>query len=121
MLFVDSYKQITYICSIQNLDRTRVIQLFLQGDEKKESKLDMTREAAQKRNAKAFGVNSAVAMRKKFNVSQDRKSNKEFIPVVKNQSDEPPPLIVALVGPPKVGKSTLIKSLIKVRYLLLSI
>ena len=74
----------------------------------------MTREAAQKRNAKAFGVNSAVAMRKKFNVSQDRKNNKEFIPVVKNQSDEPPPLIVALVGPPKVGKSTLIRSLIKV-------
>jgi len=87
---------------------------LLPGDEKKkESKLDMNREVAQKRNAKAFGVNSAVAMRKKFNVAQDRKSNREFIPVVKNQSDEPPPLIVALVGPPKVGKSTLIRSLIK--------
>ena len=92
------------------------LELFnLLGDEKKETKLDMSREAAQKRNAKAFGVNSAVAMRKKFNVSQDRKNNKEFIPLVKNQSDEPPPLIVALVGPPKVGKSTLIRSLIKVR------
>ena len=76
--------------------------------------MDMSREAAKKRNAKAFGVNSAVAMRKKFNHSQDIKNLKEYIPVVKNQTDEPPPLIVALVGPPKVGKSTLIRSLIKV-------
>ena len=76
--------------------------------------MDMSRDAAKKRNAKAFGVNSAVAMRKKFNHSQDVKNLKEYIPVVKNQTDEPPPLIVALVGPPKVGKSTLIRSLIKV-------
>ena len=33
--------------------------------------------------------------------------------MVKNQTDDPPPIIVAVVGPSKVGKSTLIRSLVK--------
>ena len=52
-------------------------------------------------------------MNKGFRLAQDRKSNKTFIPVVKRETDEPPPIIVAIVGPAKVGKSTLVRSLVK--------
>ncbi|CBY24705.1 unnamed protein product [Oikopleura dioica] len=52
-------------------------------------------------------------MNKGFRLAQDRKSNKIFIPVVKRETDEPPPIIVAIVGPAKVGKSTLVRSLVK--------
>ena len=52
-------------------------------------------------------------MNKGFRLAQDRKRNKTFIPVVKRETDEPPPIIVAIVGPAKVGKSTLVRSLVK--------
>lgn len=41
------------------------------------------------------------------------KTKKHHIPVVDRTPLEPPPVVVAVVGPPKVGKSTLIKCLIK--------
>lgn len=47
------------------------------------------------------------------NRTQDLKRKKEHVPVVDRTPLEPPPILVAVVGPPKVGKSTLIKSLIK--------
>jgi len=33
--------------------------------------------------------------------------------VVDRQVEEPPPVLVAVVGPPKVGKSTLVQCLVK--------
>ena len=72
--------------------------------------------AAKKRNPKAFGVNSSDSMRKMFARNQDVKNLKQYIPIVNKDPDEPPPIVVAIVGPPKVGKSTLMRSLIKVNY-----
>lgn len=43
----------------------------------------------------------------------DIKEKKVHDPVVDRTPLEPPPIIVAIVGPPKVGKSTLMKGLIK--------
>ncbi|OXB68053.1 hypothetical protein ASZ78_003294 [Callipepla squamata] len=45
--------------------------------------------------------------------TQDLKTKKHHIPVVDRTPLEPPPVVVVVVGPPKVGKSTLIKCLIK--------
>lgn len=45
--------------------------------------------------------------------TQDLKTKKHHIPVVDRTPLEPPPVVVVVVGPPKVGKSTVIKCLIK--------
>lgn len=43
----------------------------------------------------------------------DIQERKKHIPVVDRTPLEPPPILVAVVGPPKVGKTTLIQCLIK--------
>ncbi|XP_067996040.1 ribosome biogenesis protein BMS1 homolog isoform X1 [Melanerpes formicivorus] len=70
-------------------------------------------ENARKRNPKAFTVQSHVRMARTFHRTQDLKTKKHHIPVVDRTPLEPPPVVVVVVGPPKVGKSTLIKCLIK--------
>ncbi|XP_073542107.1 ribosome biogenesis protein BMS1 homolog [Phyllobates terribilis] len=72
-----------------------------------------TEEDARKRNPKAFTVKSAVRMARTFHRTQDLKTKKHHIPVVDRTPLEPPPVVVVVVGPPKVGKSTLIRCLIK--------
>ncbi|XP_029465344.1 ribosome biogenesis protein BMS1 homolog isoform X2 [Rhinatrema bivittatum] len=70
-------------------------------------------EDARKRNPRAFAVQSAVRMARTFHRTQDLKTKKHHIPVVDRTPLEPPPVVVVVVGPPKVGKSTLIKCLIR--------
>uniref|UniRef100_A0A7N6A2D3 Bms1-type G domain-containing protein n=1 Tax=Anabas testudineus TaxID=64144 RepID=A0A7N6A2D3_ANATE len=72
-----------------------------------------TEEDERKRNPKAFAVQSAVRMAKTFHRAQDIKTKKHHIPLVDRSPLEPPPVIIVVVGPPKVGKSTLIRCLIK--------
>lgn len=45
--------------------------------------------------------------------AQDLKTKKHHIPGVDRSPSEPPPVLIVVVGPPKVGKSTLIRCLIK--------
>ncbi|KAF5896537.1 ribosome biogenesis protein BMS1 [Clarias magur] len=66
-----------------------------------------------KRNPKAFAVHSAVRMARTFHRTQDIKTKKHHIPLVDRTPLEPPPVVVVVMGPPKVGKSTLIRCLIK--------
>ncbi|XP_076154398.1 ribosome biogenesis protein BMS1 homolog [Alosa pseudoharengus] len=66
-----------------------------------------------KRNPKAFAVQSAVRMARTFHRTQDLKTKKHHIPLVDRAPLEPPPIVVVVVGPPKVGKSTLIRCLVK--------
>ncbi|XP_053496000.1 ribosome biogenesis protein BMS1 homolog isoform X1 [Ictalurus furcatus] len=66
-----------------------------------------------KRNPKAFSVHSAVRMARTFHRTQDIKTKKHHIPLVDRTPLEPPPVVVVVMGPPKVGKSTLIRCLIK--------
>lgn len=70
-------------------------------------------EDARKRNPKAFAVQSAVRMARSFHRTQDLKTKKHHIPVVDRTPLEPPPIVVVVMGPPKVGKSTLIRCLIR--------
>lgn len=70
-------------------------------------------EDARKRNPRAFAVHSAVRMARTFHRTQDLKTKKHHIPVVDRTPLEPPPVVVVVVGPPKVGKSTLIQCLVR--------
>lgn len=45
--------------------------------------------------------------------AQDVKSKKHHIPVINRTPVALPPIVVAIVGPPKVGKSTLMQGIIK--------
>ncbi len=65
------------------------------------------------RNAKAFTYKSAIKAARATRRTLDVKSKKQRLPKVDRTPLEPPPVCVAVVGPPKVGKSTLIKGLIK--------
>lgn len=65
------------------------------------------------RNPKAFAINNAQRAERRFRRKQDLQTNKERAPLVDRTPVEPPPFIVAFVGPPKVGKSTLMQNLIK--------
>ncbi|CAH1392434.1 unnamed protein product [Nezara viridula] len=82
--------------------------------EKKKAKNPHVQELSDKqRNPKAFAITSAVRAERNFRRTQDLKRKKEHIPVVNRTPLEPPPIIVAIVGPPKVGKSLVLKCLIK--------
>ncbi|XP_076448123.1 ribosome biogenesis protein BMS1 homolog isoform X3 [Babylonia areolata] len=83
---------------------------------KAERKKEKTRgddQTARQRNPKAFSIQSAVKAAKKFHRSQDVKTKKIHIPLPDRTVLEPPPVVVGIVGPPKVGKTTLLQCLVK--------
>nr|CAD7458523.1 unnamed protein product [Timema tahoe] len=82
--------------------------------EKKKAKSTKEQNLSDKqRNPKAFTFNSAVKAERRFRRKEDIQTKKQHIPLVDRTPIEPPPVIVAVVGPPKVGKTTLIQCLIK--------
>ncbi|XP_011616339.2 ribosome biogenesis protein BMS1 homolog isoform X1 [Takifugu rubripes] len=83
------------------------------AEKKKLKKQESSTENEGRRNPKAFAVQSAVRMAKTFHRAQDLKTKKHHIPGVDRTPSEPPPVLIVVVGPPKVGKSTLIRCLIK--------
>lgn len=68
---------------------------------------------ARQRNPKAFAIQSVIRAERNFRRGEDLTAKKQHIPIVDKSSNEPPPILVAVVGPPKVGKSTLINNLIR--------
>lgn len=65
-------------------------------------------------NAKAFAVSAPGKMARQMQRSSDKNEKKLHVPMVDRTPDEdPPPVIVCVVGPPGTGKTTLIKSLVR--------
>ncbi|KAA6409977.1 MAG: ribosome biogenesis BMS1 [Lasallia pustulata] len=64
-------------------------------------------------NPKAFAYANPGRLQKQAARSHDVKEKRLHVPLVDRLPEEAPPIIVAVVGPPGVGKTTLIKSLIK--------
>uniref|UniRef100_F1KTP3 Ribosome biogenesis protein BMS1 n=1 Tax=Ascaris suum TaxID=6253 RepID=F1KTP3_ASCSU len=64
-------------------------------------------------NPKAFTFRSAIKAARAIRRTADKDEKKKHIPVVDRTPLEPPPIIVAIVGPAKVGKSTLLRCLVK--------
>nr|XP_039256977.1 ribosome biogenesis protein BMS1 homolog [Styela clava] len=83
--------------------------------EKRKLKEDNSREDAttKKKNPKAYAIQSVNKLAKSFHRAQDIKTKKHHIPVVDRTPQVPPPVVVAIVGPPKVGKTTLLQCIIK--------
>lgn len=81
--------------------------------EKKKKKNQNLEDNTPQRNSKAFTFKSAVRAARQFHRKQDVQTRKQRDPKVDRTPLEPPPYIIAVVGPPKVGKTTLINSLLK--------
>ncbi|KAI9737828.1 MAG: Glycoside hydrolase 2 (Mannanase, beta-galactosidase) [Cirrosporium novae-zelandiae] len=64
-------------------------------------------------NPKAFAFAGPGRLQKQAGRSGDIKEKRFHVPLVDRLPEEAPPLVVTVVGPPGVGKTTLIKSLIK--------
>lgn len=64
-------------------------------------------------NPKAHAFANPGRFQKQFARSHDVKEKRFHVPLVDRLPEEAPPLVVGVVGPPGVGKSTLIKSLIR--------
>ncbi|RKP11531.1 NUC121 domain-containing protein [Piptocephalis cylindrospora] len=71
------------------------------------------RKNAEKNNPKAFAPLSGRRAEKQARRNMDKDQSRLHVPQVDRTPLEPPPVIVAVVGPPGTGKSTLIKSLVK--------
>ncbi|KAF2760544.1 DUF663-domain-containing protein [Pseudovirgaria hyperparasitica] len=65
------------------------------------------------RNPKAFAVTNPRKLQRQAARSHDVKEKKLHVPLVDRLPEEAPPTVVAIVGPPGVGKTTLIKSLVR--------
>ncbi|KAK4121726.1 DUF663-domain-containing protein [Parathielavia appendiculata] len=64
-------------------------------------------------NPKAFAVSNPGKLARQAARSHDIKEKRLHVPLVDRLPDEPPPRLVTIVGPPGVGKTTLLKSLIR--------
>ncbi|KAF4626562.1 hypothetical protein G7Y89_g11595 [Cudoniella acicularis] len=65
------------------------------------------------RNPKAFSFANPGRLAKSAARSHDIKEKRLHVPQIDRIPEEPPPRLVAIVGPPGVGKTTLLKSLVK--------
>ncbi|WQF83423.1 Putative ribosome biogenesis protein Bms1/Tsr1 [Colletotrichum destructivum] len=65
------------------------------------------------KNPKAFAFSNPGKLARSAARSSDIKERRFHVPQVDRLPDEPPPRLVTIVGPPGVGKTTLLKSLIR--------
>ena len=69
----------------------------------------------ERHNPRAFSVSKIGGTKRKIQRNLDRLHQKEVVPQVdRTEAVAPPPVLVAVMGPGKCGKSTLIRSLVKV-------
>lgn len=66
-----------------------------------------------KRNPKAFAIQSVAKAERRFRRTMDIQAKKLHVPEVSRIPVKPSPAIVAVIGPPKVGKTTLMQCIIK--------
>ncbi|OZJ01985.1 hypothetical protein BZG36_04890 [Bifiguratus adelaidae] len=87
----------------------RAKQAGVKHDRKKEKHV----KNKERNNPRAFTFQSAGKAEKTARRNADRGEKKLHVPLVDRTPLEAPPVVVAVVGPPGTGKSTLIKSLVK--------
>lgn len=76
------------------------------------SKVKKARDPSQ-RNPKAFTYSTPGRLAKQATRSSDIREKRLHVPLIDRLPEEAPPLVVGVVGPPGVGKTTLIKSLVR--------
>ncbi|KAI9348668.1 hypothetical protein BDR26DRAFT_911010 [Obelidium mucronatum] len=68
-------------------------------------------------NPKAFAFNSGVRANRTIMRNMDLDQTKLHVPMVDRTPDIPPPIVIAVVGPPGTGKTTLIRSLQRLTFM----
>ncbi|KAJ1994935.1 Glycoside hydrolase 2 (Mannanase, beta-galactosidase) [Coemansia umbellata] len=76
-------------------------------------KKPQNRKNAEKNNPKAFTMQSAQKAERMARRKAELDEKKYHVPMADRTPTTPPPLVVAVVGPPKCGKTTIIKSLVR--------
>ncbi|XP_019265838.1 PREDICTED: ribosome biogenesis protein BMS1 homolog isoform X2 [Nicotiana attenuata] len=85
---------------------------------KKKSKSDKKKKGAsdenqKQHNPKAFAFNSTVKAKKLQARATEKEQKRLHVPIIDRSTGEPAPYVIVVQGPPKVGKSLLIKTLVK--------
>ncbi|KAF3785526.1 Ribosome biogenesis protein [Nymphaea thermarum] len=82
---------------------------------KKKDKADKKKRgiSEEKQNPKAFAFRSTVKARRLQSRASEKEQKRLHVPTIDRSTGEPSPFVVVVHGPPKVGKSLLIKSLVK--------
>jgi len=62
--------------------------------------------------SQAFALRSVASATRRTRRRLDQEEKKQHAPLIDRTPEEPPPVLVAVVGPPGVGKSTVIRSLV---------
>lgn len=77
----------------------------------KKKKLGLSTE---RHNPRAFSVANVVRTKRTQQRNLDRLQQKEVVPLINRADELPPPVFIVIMGPKDVGKSTLIRSLVKI-------
>ncbi|CAL9776169.1 unnamed protein product [Musa acuminata subsp. burmannicoides] len=83
------------------------------SSKKKKKNHDSSEQDAKERNPKAFAFNSSVKAKRLQSRAAEKEQRRLHVPTIDRSTGELPPFIVVVQGPPKVGKSLLIKCLVK--------
>jgi len=70
-------------------------------------------EKLQGKNPRAFIFKSSSKAKRARTIAAEKQQRKLRVPIVDRQSNEPPPYVVLVQGPPACGKTTVIRSLVK--------
>ncbi|ONH90682.1 hypothetical protein PRUPE_8G069100 [Prunus persica] len=84
-----------------------------QSGAKADKKKRDTSQNGKKQNPKAFAFSSTVKAKRLQSRSVEKEQRRLHVPTIDRSYGEQPPYVVLVHGPPKVGKSLLIKSLVK--------
>ncbi|XP_020248969.1 ribosome biogenesis protein BMS1 homolog isoform X1 [Asparagus officinalis] len=82
-------------------------------DDKKKKKNQRSADGEKQKNPKAFAFNSSVKAKRLQNRASEKEQRRLHVPMIDRSTGEPAPYVVLVQGPPKVGKSLVIKSLVK--------
>jgi ribosome biogenesis protein BMS1 len=85
----------------------------VKADKKKDHRKKKLGLPNERHNPKAFSVSNIGRTQKNIQRNLDRSQQKEVVPLVNRAEELAPPTMVAVMGPAGVGKSTLIRSLVK--------
>ncbi|KAE9593313.1 putative P-loop containing nucleoside triphosphate hydrolase, bms1/Tsr1-type G [Lupinus albus] len=80
---------------------------------KKKKQDDSEDDQKQQQNPKAFAFSSSNKAKKLQSRAVEKEQRRLHVPIIDRSYGEPAPFVVVVQGPPQVGKSLLIKSLIK--------
>ena len=85
-------------------------------EKKKDRLLKKQGKQIERHNHRAFSVSNIKRTQRTIQRNLDRGQQKEYVPLnnrTVDVDDGPPPILVVVMGPPSVGKTTLIRSLVK--------